>query len=63
MLAREGRKWLLRQGRATRRRDRSAAVHHAHIVKITGESDWLKDKRKAGVTARKEVPAAGYAED
>jgi DNA replication protein DnaC len=34
-------------------------LHHAHIVKITGESYRLKDKRKAGVTARKEVEAAG----
>jgi DNA replication protein DnaC len=23
-------------------------LHHAHIVQITGESYWLKDKRKAG---------------
>jgi hypothetical protein len=28
-------------------------LHHAHIVQITGESYRLKDKRKAGQTARK----------
>jgi DNA replication protein DnaC len=31
-------------------------LHHAHIVQITGESYRLKDKRKAGQTAKK-VPA------
>jgi len=34
-------------------------LHHAHIVKITGESYRLKDKRKAGVTSRKEVTGEG----
>lgn len=33
-------------------------LHHAHIVKITGDSYRLKDKRKAGLTARKEAPNA-----
>jgi hypothetical protein len=28
-------------------------LHHAHIVQITGESYRLKDKRKAGQTAKK----------
>jgi len=28
-------------------------LHHAHIVQITGESCRLKDKRKAGQTARR----------
>jgi DNA replication protein DnaC len=28
-------------------------LHHAHIVQITGESYRMKDKRKAGQTARK----------
>ena len=32
-------------------------LHHAHIVKITGESYRLKDKRKAGATPRREVSA------
>ena len=32
-------------------------LHHAHIVQITGESYRLKDKRKAGQTARKMSPA------
>jgi hypothetical protein len=32
-------------------------LHYAHIVKITGESYRLRDKRKAGVTPRKEVSA------
>ena len=27
-------------------------LHHAHIVQITGESYRLKNKRKAGQTAR-----------
>jgi len=30
-------------------------LHHAHIVQITGESYRLKDKRKAGQTAKKTV--------
>jgi DNA replication protein DnaC len=33
-------------------------LHHAHIVQVTGESYRLKDKRKAGQTARRTVPAA-----
>ena len=28
-------------------------LHHAHIVKITGDSYRLKDKRKAGLAAPK----------
>jgi DNA replication protein DnaC len=32
-------------------------LHHAHIVKITGESYRLKEKRKAGATPRREVSA------
>jgi len=31
-------------------------LHHAHIVQITGESYRLKDKRKAGQTARRPTP-------
>jgi DNA replication protein DnaC len=34
-------------------------LRHAHIVKITGESYRLKDKRKAGLAVRKEMEAAG----
>lgn len=30
-------------------------IHHAHIVQISGDSYRLKDKRKAGATARKPV--------
>lgn len=30
-------------------------LHHAHIVQIVGESYRLKDKRKAGATAKREV--------
>lgn len=30
-------------------------LHHAHIVQITGESYRLKDKRKAGQTARRSI--------
>lgn len=30
-------------------------LHHAHIVQIVGDSYRLKDKRKAGATARREV--------
>jgi DNA replication protein DnaC len=33
-------------------------LHHAHIVQITGESYRLKDKRKAGQTAKKAPMAA-----
>jgi DNA replication protein DnaC len=33
-------------------------LHHAHIVQVTGESYRLKDKRKAGQTARRTVPAS-----
>lgn len=33
-------------------------LHHAHIVQITGESFRLKDKRKAGQTARRATLAA-----
>ncbi len=33
-------------------------LHHAHIVQITGESYRLKDKRKAGQTARRAESAA-----
>jgi succinate dehydrogenase / fumarate reductase flavoprotein subunit len=33
-------------------------LHHAHIVQITGESYRLKDKRKAGQTAKKAPSAA-----
>jgi DNA replication protein DnaC len=33
-------------------------LHHAHIVKITGESYRLKDKRKAGQTAKKVTATA-----
>jgi DNA replication protein DnaC len=32
-------------------------LHHAHIVQITGESYRLKDKRKAGQTAKKTASA------
>ena len=32
-------------------------LHHAHIVQISGESYRLKDKRRAGQTARRSVPA------
>jgi DNA replication protein DnaC len=32
-------------------------LHHAHIVQITGESYRLKDKRKAGQTAKKMASA------
>jgi DNA replication protein DnaC len=32
-------------------------LHHAHIVQISGESYRLKDKRKAGQTARRISPA------
>jgi DNA replication protein DnaC len=32
-------------------------LHHAHIVEITGESYRLKDKRKAGQTAKKTASA------
>jgi len=32
-------------------------LHHAHIVQIGGESYRLKDKRKAGQTARRTTPA------
>ena len=32
-------------------------LHHAHIVQITGESYRLKDKRRAGKTARRGQPA------
>lgn len=32
-------------------------LHHAHIVQITGESYRLKDKRRAGQTARRSAPA------
>lgn len=32
-------------------------LHHAHIVQITGESFRLKDKRKAGQTARRATSA------
>ena len=32
-------------------------LHHAHIVQISGESYRLKDKRKAGQTARRMSPA------
>ena len=32
-------------------------LHHAHIVQITGESYRLKDKRKAGQTARRTAAA------
>lgn len=32
-------------------------LHHAHIVQISGESYRLKDKRKAGQTARKTASA------
>lgn len=28
-------------------------LHHAHIVQITGESDRLKDKTRAGQTTRR----------
>ncbi len=28
-------------------------LHHAHIVQITGESNRLKDKRKAGQAVRR----------
>lgn len=31
-------------------------LHQAHIVKIAGDSYRLKDKRKAGLNARKEAP-------
>lgn len=31
-------------------------LHHAHIVQITGESYRLKDKRRAGQTARRSAP-------
>jgi len=34
-------------------------LHHAHIVQITGESYRLKDKRKAGQTARRTAVANG----
>lgn len=33
-------------------------LHHAHIVQITGESYRLKDKRRAGQTARRSAPAS-----
>lgn len=33
-------------------------LHHAHIVQIAGESYRLKDKRRAGQTARRTTPAA-----
>lgn len=33
-------------------------LHHAHIVQITGESYRLKDKRRAGQTAKKAPSAA-----
>ncbi len=33
-------------------------LHHAHIVKISGDSYRLKDKRKAGLAVRKEAPEA-----
>ncbi|MBF9265322.1 IS21-like element helper ATPase IstB [Paracidovorax cattleyae] len=33
-------------------------LHHAHIVQISGESYRLKDKRKAGQTARRATAAA-----
>lgn len=32
-------------------------LHHAHIVQVTGESYRLKDKRRAGQTARRQQPA------
>jgi DNA replication protein DnaC len=32
-------------------------LHHAHIVQISGDSYRLKDKRKAGQTARRTAPA------
>lgn len=32
-------------------------LHHAHIVQISGESYRLKDKRRAGQTARRSAPA------
>ena len=32
-------------------------LHHAHIVQISGESYRLKDKRKAGQSARRTTPA------
>ncbi len=31
-------------------------LHHAHIVQISGESYRLKDKRKAGQTAKRTAP-------
>ncbi len=33
-------------------------LHHAHIVQISGESYRLKDKRKAGQTARRATATA-----
>jgi DNA replication protein DnaC len=33
-------------------------LHHAHIVQVTGDSYRLKDKRKAGQTARRVTPEA-----
>jgi DNA replication protein DnaC len=33
-------------------------LHHAHIVQISGESYRLKDKRKAGQTARRVTAGA-----
>ncbi|QHQ29696.1 hypothetical protein XaFJ1_GM002987 [Xanthomonas albilineans] len=33
-------------------------LHHAHIVQITAESYRLKDKRKAGQTARRVAAVA-----
>jgi DNA replication protein DnaC len=32
-------------------------LHHAHIVQITGESYRLKDKRRAGQTAKRATTA------
>jgi DNA replication protein DnaC len=32
-------------------------LHHAHIVPITGESYRLKDKRRAGQTAKRATTA------
>ena len=33
-------------------------LHHATVVQIAGESYLLKDKRRAGILARPQVPTA-----